>query len=85
MLEWMSTILVGEMAGADSDFGFGLEVVQMLLILVQVLKPLIQLGMFHMDQMILSKPSVIIIICYLDISGHDRKDEQDIDWRNGWC
>jgi hypothetical protein len=38
--------------------------------------------MIHMDQIILSEPSIII---YLDISGHDGMDEQDIGWRNGWC
>jgi hypothetical protein len=38
-----------------------------------------------MGQMILSEPSIIIIWIYLDISGHDGMDEQDIGWRNGWC
>ena len=56
----MSRILVGEMAGADEDFG--LEVGQMWLILVFKPETLIQLSMIHMGQMILSEPSIIIIV-----------------------
>jgi hypothetical protein len=59
MMEWTSRILVGEMAGADGDFG--LEVGQMLLIFGQATTTAIQLSMIHMDQMILSEPSIIII------------------------
>jgi hypothetical protein len=59
VMEWMSRILVGEMATADEDFGW--EVGQMWLILVFKIETLIQFSMFHMDQMILSEPSIIII------------------------
>jgi hypothetical protein len=48
MMEWMSRILVVEMATADEDFG--LEVGQMWLILVFRPETLIQLSMIHMDQ-----------------------------------
>jgi hypothetical protein len=66
MMEWMSRILVGEMTTADEDFG--LEVGQMWLILVFFRpKTLIQLSMVHMDQMILSEPSIIIIWTYQDM------------------
>jgi hypothetical protein len=51
MMEWMSRILVGEMATADEDFG--LEVGQMWLILLFKIETLIGLSMVHMDQMIL--------------------------------
>jgi hypothetical protein len=60
MMEWMLSILVGEMATADEDFGS--QVGQMWLILVFFgPETLIQLSMVHMDQMILSEPSIIII------------------------
>jgi hypothetical protein len=39
--------------------------------------------MIHMDQMILSEPSIIIICTYQD---RMEMDEQDyIGWINGWC
>jgi hypothetical protein len=53
------------MAGADEDFGS--EVGQMWLILVFRPETLIQLSMIHMDQMILSEPSIIIIWTYQDM------------------
>jgi hypothetical protein len=66
MMEWMSRILVGEMAGANEDFGS--EVVgQMWLIFVQAPQLPIQLSMIHMDQMILSEPSIIIFWTYQDM------------------
>jgi hypothetical protein len=43
----------------------------------------IQQSMIHMDQMILSEPSIIIIWTYQERM--DGMDEQDIGWRNGWC
>jgi hypothetical protein len=64
-MEWMSRILVGEMAGADEDFG--LEVGQMWPIFVCFLKLLIQLSKIHMGQMILSEPSIILIWTYQDM------------------
>jgi hypothetical protein len=78
MMEWMSRILVGEMAGADEDLGS--EVRQMWMMISFVSQNPHQLSMIHMVQMILSEPPT-----YLDISGHDGMDEQDIGWRNGWC
>jgi hypothetical protein len=65
MMEWMSRILVGEMAGADEDFGS--EVGQMWLIFVQAPTIPIQLSTIHMDQMILSEPSIIIIWTHQDM------------------
>jgi hypothetical protein len=80
MMEWMSRILVGGMAGAGEDFGW--EVWQIWLIFGKAPTALlIQLSMIHMDQMILSEP---LFNCHhLDISGHDGMDEQDIGCRNG--
>jgi hypothetical protein len=60
MMEWMSRILVGEMAGADDDFGS--EVGEMPLIFSLSSQLLIQLSMINMDQMIISEASIIIII-----------------------
>jgi hypothetical protein len=65
MMEWMSRILVGEMAGADEDFGS--KVGQMWLIFVQAPQLPIQLSMIHMDLMILSEPSIIIFWTYQDM------------------
>jgi hypothetical protein len=66
MMEWRSRILVGEMAGADGDFGS--EVGQMWLIFDgQATIIPIQLSTVHMDQMILSEPSIIIIWIYQDM------------------
>jgi hypothetical protein len=66
MMEWMSRMLVGEMAGADEDFGS--EVGQMWwLIFCSSPQTLFQLSMIHMDQMILSEPSIIIIWTYQDM------------------
>jgi hypothetical protein len=66
MMEWMSRMLVGEMAGADADKDFGSEVGQMWLFFVQT-PTLLGLSMINMDQMILSKPSIIIIWTYQDM------------------
>jgi hypothetical protein len=65
MMEWMSRILVVEMATADEDLG--LEVGQMWLILVFRPETLIQHNMVHMDQMIFSEPPIIIIWTYQDM------------------
>jgi hypothetical protein len=78
MMEWISRILVGEMAGADEDLGP--EVGQMWLILVQAPTT----NPTQHDPHGPDDP-FIIINYHLDISGHDGMDEQDIGWRNGWC
>jgi hypothetical protein len=79
-MEWTSRILVGELAGADEDFG--LEVGQMWLIFVQA-------PTTHPTQHDLpwpDDPFKTIKYHHLDISGHDGMDEQDVvGWRNGWC
>jgi hypothetical protein len=67
MMEWMSRILDGEMAGADEDFGS--EVMGkcgwILLIQAQTTNPL---SMFLvMGNIILSEPSIIIIWTYQDM------------------
>jgi hypothetical protein len=80
MMEWMSRILVGEMAGADEDFG--LEVGRMWLILVFKIETLIQLSMMPLRP---DDPFRTINYHHLDLSGHDGVDEQDIGWRIGYC
>jgi hypothetical protein len=67
MVEWMSRIMVGKMAGADEDFGS--EVGQMWLIFdcAKTPKPPIQLSMIHVSYMILSEPSIIIFWTYQDM------------------
>jgi hypothetical protein len=79
MVEWLSRILVGEMAGADEDFGS--EVVQMWLIFLDmpVANPT------QHDRHGPDDPFRSINYHHVDISGHDGMDEQDIGWRNGWC
>jgi hypothetical protein len=64
MMEWMSRILVREMAVADEDFGGCWANVADFCSLP---KPLIQLSMIHVGQMILSEPSIIIIWTYPDM------------------
>jgi hypothetical protein len=64
MMEWMSMMLVGEMAGADEDFGSA--VWQMWLVFVQA-PTLLGLSMIKIVQMILSKPSIVIIWTYQDM------------------
>jgi hypothetical protein len=56
MMEWMSGILVGEMAGANEDFG--LEVVGKCGWFLSKPQLPIQLSMIHMDQMIFSELSI---------------------------
>jgi hypothetical protein len=51
--------------GADEDFGSGDG--QMWLIFCSSQQTLIQLSMIHMEQMILSEPSLIIIWTYQDM------------------
>jgi hypothetical protein len=65
MMEWMSRILVGEMAGAD-DY-FCVEVGKMWLIFLDIPTLPIQTIMIHVDQMILSEPSIIFIWTYQDM------------------
>jgi hypothetical protein len=78
MMEWMSRILVGEMAGGDEDFGS--EVGQMWLFFPDKLtaKPTQQNPHGPND------PSRTINYHYQDISRHDGMDDKDIGWRNGW-
>ena len=76
----MSRILVGEMAGADEDFGS--EVGQMWLIFDCAKTPT---NPTQHDPCELYDPFRTIHYHPLDISGHDGMDEQDIGWRNGWC
>jgi hypothetical protein len=75
----MSRILVGEMAGADEDFGS--EVGQMWLIFDPAQTP----NPTQHDPCGLYDPFRTIHYHLLDISGHGGMDEQDIGWRNGWC
>jgi hypothetical protein len=78
MMEWISRILVGEMAGADE--GFGSEFGQMRLTFTDRLTA-------NPTQQNPDRPndhSRTINYQHLDISGHDGMDEQDIGWRNGW-
>jgi hypothetical protein len=80
MMEWMSKILVGEMAGADEDLGS--EVRQMwLMIFICIPNSLTT----HHDPHGPDDPFRTTNYPDLDISGHDGMDEQDIGWRNGWC
>jgi hypothetical protein len=62
MMGWMSRKLVGEMAGADEDFGLEVGV---------LFKPqlLIQLSMIHMDQI---PDDPLRTINYHHLSGHIR-------------
>jgi hypothetical protein len=78
MMEWMSRILVGEMAGADEDFGS--EVVAAYFIFdISTANPT------QHDRHGPDDPFRSINYHHLDISGGDGIDEQDIGWRNGWC
>jgi hypothetical protein len=65
-MEWMSRMLVGEMAGANEDFGSGVG--ELWLKWVQTLT-LLGLKTINMGQMILSEPSIIIIWTYQDMMG----------------
>jgi hypothetical protein len=78
-MEWMSRILDGEMAGADEDFG--LELGQMWLNFV----PRPNHKSTQQDPRGQYDPFRTINYHYLDLSGHDGMDEQDIGWRNGRC
>jgi hypothetical protein len=80
MMEWMSRILVGEMAGANEDFGS--VVGQMWLIFVQAPTPS---NPTQHDPHGPDDPFRTVNYHLLDISGHDGIDEQDIGWRIGRC
>jgi hypothetical protein len=80
MMEWMSRILDGEMAGADEDF-YGTEVGQMWV----NFGPSPNHKSNSDDPHGPDDPSRTINYHHLDISGHDGMDEQDVGWRNGWC
>jgi hypothetical protein len=83
MMEWMSRILVGEMAGADEDFGW--KVGRMRLTADCCSQPYPPSPTQH-DPHGPDDPFRTINYLHLDISGHDGMDEQDIGWRNhGWC
>jgi hypothetical protein len=63
MMEWMSRMLIGEMAGADEDFAeIGQMRMQRLLVAHNptLILQLSMIHMDHMDQMILSEPSIIL-------------------------
>jgi hypothetical protein len=78
-MEWMSRILVGEMAGADEDFGK--DVGKIWLVFVHIPTH----SQSQHDPHGLDDPFRTINYHHLDISGQDGMDEQDIGWRNGWC
>jgi hypothetical protein len=80
-MEWMNRTLVAEMAGADEDFGVDVEKKKRSILFISL--PVLEVSMIHMDQMILSEPSIIIIWTYQERM--DGMDEQDVGWRNGWC
>jgi hypothetical protein len=82
MMEWMSRILVGEMAGADGDFGSKLGKCGRGFLMV---KPQYYTNPTHHDPHGPDDPFRTINYHHLDISGHDGMEEQDIGWRNGWC
>jgi hypothetical protein len=65
MMEWMSRMLVGEMAGADDDFGSGVK--ELLLVWIQTANLLGLSTMINMGQMILSEPSIFIVWTYQDM------------------
>jgi hypothetical protein len=79
MMEWMSRIMVGEMAGADEDVGS--EVRQMWLMIISIPTP----SSIQHDPHGPNDPFRTTNYHHLDKSGHDGMDEQDIGWRNGWC
>jgi hypothetical protein len=62
-MEWMSRTLVGEMAGANEYFG---KDVGKIWLNFFIFFPTLEVSMIHMDQMILSEPSIIIIWTYQD-------------------
>jgi hypothetical protein len=77
-MEWMSKILVGKMAGADEDFGseFG-QMWRMIISNIPTPSPT------QHDPHGPDDPFRTTNYHYLDISGHDGMDKQDIGWRNG--
>jgi hypothetical protein len=81
MMNWMSRILVGGMAGAGEDFGSAVGT--MGLIFGQSLT-LIQ-SQHNPHRPVPDDPFRTINYHPLDISGNDGLDEQDIGLRNGWC
>jgi hypothetical protein len=80
MMEWMSRILDGEMAGADEDFGS--KVRQMWLNFVPSHN---HKSTQHDPHHGPADDPFRTINYHLDISGHDGMDEQDIGWRNDRC
>jgi hypothetical protein len=63
----MSRILVGEKAGADEDFGSEDEQMWLIFCSSPIPQNLFQITTIHMDQMILSEPSIVIIWTYMDM------------------
>jgi hypothetical protein len=78
MMEWMSRILVGDMAGAGEDFGSEVGQVWLIFAKAPTAHPT------QHDPHGPDDPFRTINYHHLDISGHDGMDEQDIGWRNGW-
>jgi hypothetical protein len=79
MMEWMSRILDGEMAGADEDLGSKVGQMWLNLAQAQTTNPA------QHDPHGPDDPFRTINYHHLDISRHDGMDDQDIGWRNGWC
>jgi hypothetical protein len=75
MMEWMSRMLIGEMAGDDEDFQANEADC--------CSQPYPPSPTQH-DPHGPDDPFRTINYLHLDISGHDAMDEQDVDWRNGW-
>ena len=80
MMDWMSRILVGEMAVADEGFCSKLGKCGWFLFTAH--KPLSNSAY---DPHGPDDPFRTINYHHLDISGHDGMDEQDVGLRNVWC
>jgi hypothetical protein len=82
MMEWMSRILFGGMAGEDFGFWLRISWSNVADLLSSSHSPSIStLSTWTIDD----DPFRTINYHPLDISGHDGLGEQDIGWRNGWC
>jgi hypothetical protein len=69
MMGWVSMILVGEMAGLMMILAWKLRANAADFCSILSVEHLIQISIIHMDQMILSEPSIIIIWTYQDMMG----------------
>jgi hypothetical protein len=81
MMEWMSRMLVGEMAGANDNEILARELENIVADLSSNCNP----TWTQHDQHGPDDPFRTINHHCQDISGHDGMDEQDVGWRNGWC